>query len=80
MPPPLYYDGTRLPASYANFYIVNGGIIMPSFDCPCGRDSGRQRWAAVPRPRCRGNPSSDLVWGLGAIHCLTQQHPRTSPN
>ena len=75
MPPPLYYDGTRLPASYANFLVVNGGVIMPSFDCAAD-DPARAILARLfPGRRVAMIPSTDLVWGLGAIHCLTQQHP-----
>jgi agmatine deiminase len=75
MPPALYHEGTRLPASYANFYIVNGGVIMPSFGC--AGDSVAQATLArmFPRRQVIAIPSTDLVWGLGAIHCLTQQHP-----
>jgi agmatine deiminase len=75
MPPALYHESTRLPASYANFYIVNGGVIMPSFEC--AGDSVAQATLArlFPGRQVIAIPSTDLVWGLGAIHCLTQQHP-----
>jgi len=75
MPAPLYYDGVRLPASYANFYIANGAVLMPSFGCAA--DAVAQATLAELFPgRCIiAIPSGDLVWGLGAIHCLTQQHP-----
>jgi agmatine deiminase len=75
MPPALYHDGTRLPASYANFYIVNGGVIMPSFDCPVDAIAAATLARLLPGRRVVTIPSTDLVWGLGAIHCLTQQHP-----
>jgi agmatine deiminase len=75
MPPALYHDGTRVPASYANFYIVNGGVIMPSFDCPADAVAAATLERLFPGRRVVGIPSTDLVWGLGAIHCLTQQHP-----
>lgn len=76
MPPPIYFENTRLPASYANFYIANGGVLMPSFGCVA--DSVAQKALARLFQGRRIVPiaSSDLVWGLGAIHCLTQQHPR----
>jgi agmatine deiminase len=75
MPPALFHEGTRLPASYANFYIVNGGIIIPTFGC-VGDSIARATLERVfPGRRVVGIPSTDLVWGLGAIHCLTQQHP-----
>lgn len=75
MPPALYYDGTRLPASYANFYIANGGIIMPTFGCPADQVAATTLGRLFPGRRVACIPSTDLVWGLGAIHCLTQQHP-----
>lgn len=75
MPPPLYYDGTRLPASYANFYIVNGGVIMPSFDCPADAIAASTLARLFPGRHVVSIPSRELVWGLGAVHCLTQQHP-----
>jgi agmatine deiminase len=76
MPPALSYDGTRLPASYANFYVTNGGVIMPSFDCAADEDAQAALSRLFPGRRVVPIPSTDLVWGLGAIHCLTQQHPQ----
>ncbi|HJU27942.1 MAG TPA: agmatine deiminase family protein [Candidatus Binataceae bacterium] len=75
MPPPMYYNGTRLPASYANFLVVNGGVIMPSFDCPADDVAHAVLARLFPGRHVATIPSTDLVWGLGAIHCLTQQHP-----
>jgi agmatine deiminase len=75
MPPPLYYDGTRLPASYANFLVVNGGVIMPSFNCPADAAAASVLARLFPGRHVVMIPSTDLVWGLGSIHCLTQQHP-----
>jgi agmatine deiminase len=79
MPPALYYEGTRLPASYANFYIVNGGVLMPSFGCAADAQARATLARLFPGRRVVEIPSSDLVWGLGAIHCLTQQHPAPQP-
>jgi agmatine deiminase len=76
MPPALYYEKTRLPASYANFYIVNGGVIMPSFDCVEDQVAASTLARLFPNRQVVAIPSTDLVWGLGAIHCLTQQHPQ----
>jgi len=75
MPPPLFRDGQRLPASYANFYIGNGAVLLPGFDP--GRD---ERARAVLQGLFPTRPvavinCADLVWGLGAIHCVTQQWP-----
>ena len=75
MPPALYHEGTRVPASYANFYILNGAVIMPSFDCPADAVAIATLARLFPGRRVLTIPSTDLVWGLGAIHCLTQQHP-----
>ncbi|HVA79581.1 MAG TPA: agmatine deiminase family protein [Candidatus Binataceae bacterium] len=75
MPPPVVYDGTRLPASYANFYIANGAILMPTFACPADAIAMAALARLFPDRRVVGIASTDLVWGLGAIHCLTQQHP-----
>jgi agmatine deiminase len=75
MPPPLYFDGVRLPASYANFYIANGGVLMPSFGCAADEMARATLARLFPNRRIAAIPSADLVWGLGAIHCLTQQHP-----
>ena len=76
MPTPVVYDDTRLPASYANFYIANGGIIMPTFNCEADALAMHRLQRLFPSRRVVGVPSIDLVWGLGAMHCLTQQHPQ----
>jgi agmatine deiminase len=75
MPPALYHEGARVPASYANFYILNRGVIVPTFDCPADATAIATLGRLFPGRRVVGIPSRDLVWGLGAIHCLTQQHP-----
>ncbi|HVB80476.1 MAG TPA: agmatine deiminase family protein [Candidatus Binataceae bacterium] len=75
MPPALFHEGTRVPASYANFYILNGGVLVPTFDCPQDAAAIATLGRLFPGRRVVGIPSRDLVWGLGAIHCLTQQHP-----
>jgi agmatine deiminase len=75
MPPALFYEGTRLPASYANFYVVNGGVVMPTFGCETDAKAAAVLARLFPGRRVVGVESLDLVWGLGAVHCLTQQHP-----
>ena len=79
MPPPLTYEDTRLPASYANFYVGNAAVLVPSF----GHDRDRLVCETLARlfPGRRITPirASELVWGLGAFHCLTQQEPAPSP-
>ena len=78
MPSPLYYNGVRLPASYANFYITNGAVLMPSFGCTADKTAQATLAQLFPNRRVVALPCGDLVWGLGAIHCLTQQHPSPS--
>ncbi|WP_218079467.1 agmatine deiminase family protein [Anthocerotibacter panamensis] len=76
MPAPKYYDEVRLPASYANFYIANEVVLVPVFDDPkdtLALDILRQYF---PDREVVGIACTDLVWGLGAIHCVTQQQPR----
>jgi agmatine deiminase len=75
MPPAVIYEDTRLPASYANFYIANGGIVMPTFDGPRDEESFATLRRLFPGRRVVGLPSNDMVWGLGSVHCLSQQHP-----
>ena len=76
MPAPLVYKGQRLPATYMNFYFVNGGLLVPTFGQP-RRDrralNALQR--LLPNRHVIGVDCRTLVWGLGAIHCLTQQQP-----
>ncbi len=75
MPPALFHDGTRLPASYANVSLANGGVIVPTFDCAADAVAIATLERLLPGRRVVGLPATDLVWGLGAVHCLTQQHP-----
>ena len=75
MPEPVYFDGQRLPASYANFYIANEIVLVPTFN-----DRERSRRAqhsgrALSRPRSDRHRRRDLVLGLGTLHCMTQQQP-----
>ncbi|MGH7916253.1 MAG: agmatine deiminase family protein [Candidatus Binataceae bacterium] len=80
MPPACFYEDTRLPASYANFYIVNGGVIMPSFECAADLIAQATLERLFPGRRVISISATDLVWGLGAVHCLTQQHPAPPRN
>ena len=75
MPPALTHEDTRIPASYANFYIANNGILMPTFECPQDAIATAKLAHLFPHRRIVAVPSTDLVWGLGSVHCLTQQHP-----
>jgi agmatine deiminase len=75
MPSPLYFDGVRLPASYANFYICNAAVIVPTFNDPNDRVAlGILGELFKDRPVV-GIHALDLVWGFGSLHCLTQQQP-----
>jgi len=75
MPPAVIYDGTRLPASYANFYIANRAVLMPTFESPRDSVAASTLSRLFPGRHVVAVPSTDLVWGLGSVHCLRQQHP-----
>ncbi len=75
MPPAIIHEDTRMPASYANFYIANGGVLMPTFNCPQDTIASATLARLFPGRRVVSVPSTDLVWGLGSVHCLSQQHP-----
>jgi agmatine deiminase len=74
-PRPVIMNGERLPASYANFYIGNGVLIVPTFNDPSDRVALNLLSDLMPAHRVVGIHAVDLVWGLGTIHCLTQQEP-----
>ena len=75
MPAPLYFEGQRLPASYANFYVANSVVLVPTFNDPQDRIAlGILAELIKDRPIV-GIHAVDLVWGLGTLHCLTQQEP-----
>ncbi len=74
-PRPIVMDGERLPASYANFYIANGVVLVPTFNDPNDRVALNTLAALMPAHRVVGIHAVDLVWGLGTLHCLTQQEP-----
>jgi len=76
MPEPLFFDGQRLPASYANFFIGNGVVLVPTFNDPHDRTALGILSELFPDRCVVGINSTDLVWGLGTIHCLTQQQPK----
>ena len=75
MPAPVYFEGQRLPASYANFYMANAAVLVPTFNDPNDRIAlGTLAELFTDRPVI-GIHAVDLVWGLGTLHCLTQQQP-----
>jgi agmatine deiminase len=75
MPAPLFLDGQRLPASYANFYIGNEVVMVPTFNDPADRQALGILSELFPSRSVVGIHAVDLVWGLGTLHCLTQQQP-----
>ena len=75
MPRPVVFDGQRLPASYANFYIANGLVLVPTFNDPADRVALATLAELFPDREVTGIHSGDLIWGLGALHCMTQQQP-----
>jgi agmatine deiminase len=75
MPAPLYFAGQRLPASYANFYIGNAAVLVPTFNDPQDRVALGILSELITDRTVVGVHAVDLVWGLGTIHCLTQQQP-----
>jgi agmatine deiminase len=74
-PRPVTMHGERLPASYANFYIANGAVLVPTFNDPADRVALNGIAEAFPGRAVVGIHAVDLVWGLGTLHCLTQQQP-----
>ena len=75
-PRAVMMDGQRLPASYANFYMANGVVIVPTFNDVNDRIALDTIASLFPQRRVVGIHSVDLVWGLGTLHCLTQQQPK----
>jgi agmatine deiminase len=74
-PRPVIMDGVRLPASYANFYIANGVVLVPTFNDANDRVALNTLAELFPGRQVVGIHAVDLVWGLGTLHCLTQQQP-----
>jgi agmatine deiminase len=75
MPDPVFYDGQRLPASYANFYIANSAVIMPTYRCVKDDKAIEILEQCFPDKKVVGIDSTDIIWGLGSFHCLSQQEP-----
>src|SRR5207302_5555718 len=76
-PRPLVFDGQRLPASYANFYIANGLVLAPTFNDPSDRVALATLARLFPDREVCGINCTELIWGMGAVHCMTQQQPST---
>ena len=75
MPDVVFYDNQRLPASYANFYIANDKVIFPTYRCLADNEAAYILEACFPDREIIGIDSTDIIWGLGSFHCLSQQMP-----
>ncbi len=75
MPQPVVFEGRRLPASYANFYIANGVVLVPIFNRPNDRIALNTLADLFPTREIIPIYSGDFIWGFGAMHCMTQQQP-----
>ena len=75
MPSPVIHEDTRLPASYANFYIANAAVIVPTFRDVNDEIALDIIRGAFPDRKVVGIDSTDIIWGLGSFHCLSQQEP-----
>jgi agmatine deiminase len=75
LPSPVVFDNQRLPASYVNFYVANQLVLVPTFNDPNDRHALNALATLFPRHRIVGIHCGDFIWGLGALHCMTQQQP-----
>ncbi len=75
MPDVVFYDNQRLPASYANFYLANGKVIFPTYRCLTDNEAAYILEVCFPDREVIGIDSTDIIWGLGSFHCLSQQMP-----
>jgi len=79
MPDEVVFEDQRLPASYANFYIANKSVIVPIFQCDKDEKALRIIQECFPTRKVIGIDSTELIWGLGSFHCLSQQEPSANP-
>jgi agmatine deiminase len=77
MPADVIYEDQFLPASYANFYISNAHVVVPTFRCDRDDQAMRIIQDCFPTRTVVGIDSTDIIWGLGSFHCLSQQEPST---
>lgn len=75
MPSAVVYEDQRLPASYANFYICNAAVVVPTFRCKNDDKALKIIQGCFPSRQVVGIDSTDIIWGLGSFHCLSQQEP-----
>jgi agmatine deiminase len=79
MPDPVMFQGERLPASYANFYIANGLVLVPTFNDPADREALTTLAGLFPDRKVVGVHAVDLVWGFGTLHCMIHEQPAEPP-
>ncbi len=75
MPAAVEIEGERMPATYMNFHFVNGALLVPTFGSPAAEPTLEVLRSRLPGRAVVGVPCDEIIWGLGAIHCLTQQQP-----
>jgi agmatine deiminase len=75
MPDPVYFENQRLPASYANFYIANRSVIVPIYRSSKDDSALQIIQECFPQRKVIGIDSTDIIWGLGSFHCMSQQEP-----
>ena len=75
MPDAVVYEGQRLPASYANFYIANSAVVVPTYRSKNDEKALNILQQCFPDRKVVGIDSTDIIWGLGSFHCLSQQEP-----
>jgi agmatine deiminase len=80
MPPPVVFEGQRLPASYANFYLSNHSVIVPLYRCKEDEKAISILEQCFPDRKVMGIDSIEIIWGLGSFHCLSQQEPEVKKN
>ena len=76
MPDPVEWEGQRLPASYANFYIANDTVVVPTFQCSKDEKALAIIQSCFTNRKIIAIDSTDIIWGLGSFHCLSQQEPK----
>jgi agmatine deiminase len=75
MPGDVIWEDQRLPASYANFYISNGSVVVPTYRSANDDKAIQLLEGCFPGREVVGIDSTDIIWGLGSFHCLSQQEP-----
>ena len=75
MPDEVIYEGQRLPASYANFYVFNRAVVVPTYRCNKDDKALDIIHECFPERSVIGIDSTEIIWGLGSFHCLSQQEP-----